>query len=313
MDNNQTLDATRPAADTPSPIAYVIYKIEAMGQPSVHEVKRITEDDRGRAWKLDDGGLGALWRGNDALVPASLLVENPHGVGANLPGGRTALEHELWCAGVNLDGAREHIDELQATAASLQSLNTQLQQDAARYAKLRRWMSINVDEGWRKIEMLGAIAAYMDMERFDEELDAMPECDVGLYTPPTSVLTPAPAHDGDLIDEQKFRATLSDSEKLYQAYERDPLAHATGQSFDAWKKAQENRLQSAASPENDTSRDEAPPKPRIIAFLEQLDVRLKAAGYTHAQCLKIIQILMSSKVEYLSVPAAMADQAEQGA
>lgn len=36
--------------------------------------------------------------------------------------------------------------------------------------------------------------------------------------------------------------------------------------------------------------------PRVIAFIEQLDKRLTAAGYTHQQRLEITGILMSNKV-----------------
>lgn len=61
-----------------------------------------------------------------------------------------------------------------------------------RYKKLRGWMSSNVPEGWKKVENLGAVAAYMSWETMDQELDALPECNVGLCSPPavSSALAP---------------------------------------------------------------------------------------------------------------------------
>jgi hypothetical protein len=53
------------------------------------------------------------------------------------------------------------------------------EKDAKRYSKLRRWMS-NVTEGWREVENLAALACYMDWQTFDNALDALPECSVGL-------------------------------------------------------------------------------------------------------------------------------------
>ncbi len=52
--------------------------------------------------------------------------------------------------------------------------------DSERYKKLRRWMSSNVEEGWNKVEELAAIACYLGQEAFDESLDALGECNVGL-------------------------------------------------------------------------------------------------------------------------------------
>lgn len=56
--------------------------------------------------------------------------------------------------------------------------------DAERYRKLRRWMSSNVEEGWGKVKNLGAIACYVDWNAFDEYLDDLPECTVGLCSLP---------------------------------------------------------------------------------------------------------------------------------
>jgi hypothetical protein len=52
--------------------------------------------------------------------------------------------------------------------------------DAERYAKLRRWMSSNVREGWTEVERLGALACYTSWDDFDAYLDELPECNVGL-------------------------------------------------------------------------------------------------------------------------------------
>jgi len=52
--------------------------------------------------------------------------------------------------------------------------------DAARYRKLRGWMSSNVEQGWSKVEELGAIAAWMGWDDFDESLDSLGECNCGL-------------------------------------------------------------------------------------------------------------------------------------
>lgn len=52
--------------------------------------------------------------------------------------------------------------------------------DAARYRKLRGWMSSCVQEGWSEIEKLSAIACYMSHDHFDANLDSLPECNLGL-------------------------------------------------------------------------------------------------------------------------------------
>jgi hypothetical protein len=48
------------------------------------------------------------------------------------------------------------------------------------YQKLRGWMSSNVQEGWKQVENLGAIACYVDWQEFDRYLHELPECNVGL-------------------------------------------------------------------------------------------------------------------------------------
>ena len=52
--------------------------------------------------------------------------------------------------------------------------------NASRYEKLRNWMSSNVNEGWREVKNLGAIAAYQSWDDFDKYLDDLPECNLGL-------------------------------------------------------------------------------------------------------------------------------------
>ena len=58
-----------------------------------------------------------------------------------------------------------------------------------RYKKLRGWMACNVPEGWSKVQNLAAVAAYVSNDDMDKELDALPECNIGLCTPGT--YTPA--------------------------------------------------------------------------------------------------------------------------
>lgn len=54
--------------------------------------------------------------------------------------------------------------------------------DAARYVKLRGWMSSNVPEGWSEVERLGALAAWESWDAMDAYLDSLPECSVGLMS-----------------------------------------------------------------------------------------------------------------------------------
>jgi hypothetical protein len=61
-----------------------------------------------------------------------------------------------------------------------------------RYKKLRGWMSSNVPEGWNKVQNLAAVAAYMSWETMDQELDALPECNIGLCSPPAVSAALAP-------------------------------------------------------------------------------------------------------------------------
>lgn len=66
-------------------------------------------------------------------------------------------------------GAPTLLEQLQRMAA-----------DAARYHKLRGYMSSNVQEGWGEVERIGAVAAWMSWQDADAYLDALPECNVGL-------------------------------------------------------------------------------------------------------------------------------------
>lgn len=54
--------------------------------------------------------------------------------------------------------------------------------NAARYKKLRRWMSSNVQEGWTVVEQLGAVASWQGWNEMDQYLDTLPECEHGLCT-----------------------------------------------------------------------------------------------------------------------------------
>lgn len=66
--------------------------------------------------------------------------------------------------------------------------------DGARYRKLRGWMSCNVPEGWREVECLGALAAWVSWDVFDGYLDSLPRCTVGLMSPPAKP-TPNPTEE----------------------------------------------------------------------------------------------------------------------
>jgi hypothetical protein len=79
--------------------------------------------------------------------------------------------------------AEDAINREAVLQAQIRTLEVQLKDartNAARYEKLRRWMSSNVQEGWRKVENLAAIGCYVDWDSFDAHLDVMPVCNVGL-------------------------------------------------------------------------------------------------------------------------------------
>jgi hypothetical protein len=54
--------------------------------------------------------------------------------------------------------------------------------DAARYQKLRGWMSSNVPEGWIEVERMGALCAWESWDAMDAYLDSLPNCAVGLMS-----------------------------------------------------------------------------------------------------------------------------------
>lgn len=75
------------------------------------------------------------------------------------------------------------IDYRQAKMESINyalEMSPEVDPDAERYRKLRRWMSSNVKEGWNEVVQLGAIAAYLSWDDFDAQLDSLPDCNVGL-------------------------------------------------------------------------------------------------------------------------------------
>jgi len=76
--------------------------------------------------------------------------------------------------------------ETTASASVQGVMGAEVVTDAARYRKLRRWMSSNVTEGWTQVEQLAAIACYVDWSAFDEALDALPECTHGLCATPAA-------------------------------------------------------------------------------------------------------------------------------
>lgn len=67
-----------------------------------------------------------------------------------------------------------------------------LTRNSDRYKKLRGWMSCNVPEGWQKVQNLAAVGAYVSFEDMDKEVDALPECTIGLCSPPVVSAARAP-------------------------------------------------------------------------------------------------------------------------
>jgi len=87
-----------------------------------------------------------------------------------------ALERALFAL---LPGTR-YMDEPDGGAPTLLEQLQRMAADAARYHKLRGWMSSNVQEGWQEVERAGAVAAWMGWQEADAYIDALPECTVGL-------------------------------------------------------------------------------------------------------------------------------------
>lgn len=57
----------------------------------------------------------------------------------------------------------------------------QLTLNSDRYKKLRGWMTGRHRDCWSQVESLAATAKYKSAAAMDQELDALPECNVGLY------------------------------------------------------------------------------------------------------------------------------------
>lgn len=53
--------------------------------------------------------------------------------------------------------------------------------DALRYRKLQKWMTSNAAQGWEKVSELAALGAWQCLDEMDKALDALPECNVGLW------------------------------------------------------------------------------------------------------------------------------------
>jgi hypothetical protein len=53
--------------------------------------------------------------------------------------------------------------------------NEQDRIDAARYRKLRHYMSMNQESTWRYVERVAAVGCYTTFDDFDGYLDAAPE------------------------------------------------------------------------------------------------------------------------------------------
>lgn len=70
----------------------------------------------------------------------------------------------------------------------LQQLN-RAQIQARHYAKLRRWMTSNVKEGWSEVERIAAVGCYLGWHDFDQYLDSLPECNLGLCSITSSEAT----------------------------------------------------------------------------------------------------------------------------
>lgn len=85
-------------------------------------------------------------------------------------------------------------------------MNTQDQIDAARYRKLRGWMSGNVPESWEEVERIGAVAAWASWDDMDAYLDALPDCTLGLMSPPHPVVEETFDFDIDAVDRRIMEA-----------------------------------------------------------------------------------------------------------
>lgn len=75
--------------------------------------------------------------------------------------------------------------------------------DAARYRKLRMWMSMNQKETWDEVCRLAAVGCYVSDDEFDLWLDGMKDIESGLHI---TIMTPTeePCDDGDCIRYRNF-------------------------------------------------------------------------------------------------------------
>ncbi len=71
-------------------------------------------------------------------------------------------------------------DDIESLADKAQPHIEPNSKDVERYHKLRGWMSSNVKEGWTEVERLAAISCYLSWEDFDQYLDELDICNVGL-------------------------------------------------------------------------------------------------------------------------------------
>ena len=102
------------------------------------------------------------------------------------------LAHKDGADGARAEGLGQFLPTLRAAIAALQAEEPQPEHErnAARYIKLRGWMSSNVEEGWREVEHLGALAAWESWDAFEMHLDSLPPCNVGLMAKALSATPP---------------------------------------------------------------------------------------------------------------------------
>jgi hypothetical protein len=72
--------------------------------------------------------------------------------------------------------------------------------DAARYRKLRMWMSMNQKVTWDEVCRLAAVGCYVSDDEFDLWLDGMKDINVI----PIVIETPTECLDGDCIKYRNF-------------------------------------------------------------------------------------------------------------
>ncbi len=129
----QPLETMNESKETPEllPVAYIINGIDALGRHYIREVRTPLDDE----WKLDDGGLGDHWSGNEPLFRAdswksrALTAEKE----------RDELQEKLHAKHIEWDHAerscselRKHRDDWQAQAlkAAQARLDAEAERDA---------------------------------------------------------------------------------------------------------------------------------------------------------------------------------------